>query len=164
MFDLHCTTALVLVVLCWGARCQPNDTSTLEEVFTDQPCSMQIDLEFINQTTNHVIPFETLLSEQVCEIDNLLDQIVNVDQLQLADDFELINTTRVGSIDETFAILNNLISIGRNMSKPFSSLTQRLISRFSFLLYEIQVSPQCMASLVSLITAVRNNELWALKC
>lgn len=123
-------------------------------------CS-RFDLNFVNATHSKLIPL--LNEDEVCEIDALIDQILPEDY-QVAVNFQLGESSHVAHINETFLILNRLVSLAHNYSATFSPIAQRVFTRLSFLLYEVQLSPQCMASLHSLITATSRNELWAMKC
>lgn len=123
-------------------------------------CS-RFDLNFVNATHSKLIPL--LEEDELCEIDALIEQILPEDYT-VAANFQLGESSHVAHINETFLILNRLVSLAHNYSATFSPLAQRVFTRLSFLLYEVQLSPQCMASLHSLVTASSRNELWAMKC
>lgn len=131
------------------------------------------DLAFFNDTFMKMINVDRKNSTLSNNFDNELDDDCQIDQIiddifpsdyQVDRHFDFQKAVWTENIDETFNIAHRLIDLGRNFSRRFSPLLQRMSRQFSFLAYELQLSPQCMASLVKIGQAMNKNELWSFKC
>lgn len=101
--------------------------------------------------------------EEACELDAILDSIIPP-SYEVARNFNLSSHRRVGHIRETLAIFDNIIKLGASYRQTFAPLIQKLVTRFSFLAYEIQLSPACLQSVLAISQGLQKNEFWAFKC
>ncbi|KAH9511887.1 hypothetical protein DERF_010311 [Dermatophagoides farinae] len=121
------------------------------------------DLAFLNDTYAKLINVDrknsTLINENNdddddqlddCQIDQFIDDIFPANY-QVDSNFDFQKAIWTDNIDQTFVIAHRLIDLGRNFSHRLTPLLQRMSRQLSFLAYELQLSPQCMASLVKIV-------------
>ncbi|XP_054163730.1 uncharacterized protein LOC128961509 [Oppia nitens] len=100
------------------------------------------------------------IAEDLCEIDEIIDKL-------LPDDYQQSKQTNISSrvdhINQTFAQFDRIMKLVSNYSTNLSPIFQKLMARFSTIIYEISLEPLCMASLVTIAEAINNRHLWALK-
>ena len=68
----------------------------------------------------------------------------------------------VKNINKTFEIIDRLSNIAVNLSKDI--LTNNDLSKIVELFFSLDVAMDCLLSLVEVVSAVRKEELWAVKC
>ena len=100
-------------------------------------------------------------NDDICTIDEIIDRLLPADYDQGK---ELNVTWKVDHINETFARIDRLIQLVNNYSATMSPLLQKVVARFSTIIYEISLPPECMSSLVVIGEAVAKRQLWAMKC
>ena len=99
-----------------------------------------------------------------CSEDEIIDRFVDI---FIPDDYEEGKAnikTSMGSINETLEALNRLEVFGQNISRKMSEFHKRITNRMSEALMTINLEPNCMKSLMRIMSAARNGEVWALKC
>jgi hypothetical protein len=68
-------------------------------------------------------------------------------------------TRNVKHINDTFDIVSNLFSISNNLF-----LDKNLFSQLAEILYSVELSPLCLASIARISRAINERNYWALKC
>lgn len=92
----------------------------------------------------------------------------------LPDDYEEISDSihqkdlyrQIHHINDTLALGQRLFDYGQKLkaNKDIESTVLYLSSVFMDKIYAAQISAQCSADLLNVLTGIRNQELWALKC
>lgn len=99
--------------------------------------------------------------DDICAIDELIDRLLPVDYDQGRHESVKWRATH---INETFARIDRLVKLANNYSVNLSPVLQKVMARFSSLIYEISLPPECMSSLVVIGDAMAKRQLWAMKC
>jgi hypothetical protein len=68
-------------------------------------------------------------------------------------------TRNVKHINDTFDIVSHLFSIANNLF-----LDKNLFSQLAEILYSVELSPLCLASIIRISQAINEGNYWALKC
>jgi hypothetical protein len=68
-------------------------------------------------------------------------------------------TRNVKHINDTFDIVLHLFSIANNLF-----LDKNLFSQLAEILYSVELSPLCLASIIRISQAINEGNYWALKC
>ena len=76
----------------------------------------------------------------------------------------MIPVARTDHINETIAIFARLYQYSQNISSKIGPTMKRITPRIMEMIYSIDLSPECMASLVRIGGAINDGNLWALKC
>ncbi|CAG2102495.1 unnamed protein product [Medioppia subpectinata] len=98
-----------------------------------------------------------------CSDDVLLNKFIDI---FIPDDYEegKANIKRsMGTMNETMAAIRRLQTLGQNISEKMSEFNKRMTNRMSEMLMTINLEPTCMASIMRIMTGVRNGEVWAMK-
>ena len=99
-----------------------------------------------------------------CSEDKIIDRFVDI---FIPDDYEEGKAnikTSMGTLNETLEAMNRLQVFGQNISRKMSEFNKRITNRMSEALMTINLEPNCMTSLMRIMSAARNGEVWALKC
>jgi hypothetical protein len=99
-----------------------------------------------------------------CSADEIIDQFIDI---LTPDDYEEGKTNikyEILNFEETLEALNRLQQYSRNVSAKMSDFSKSIYSRIYDVFMEVDLSPECMKSLARVGSAIRNGELWALKC
>ena len=99
-----------------------------------------------------------------CPPDEIIDRFLEILTPDDYDEGKANIKNELKSFDEFLSAQNRIQEYGRNVSDRLSEFTKRLNGRMSEATMEVNLSPDCMKSLVRIGTAARNGELWALKC
>lgn len=124
------------------------------------------DIEFLNQSNDRLIRFyneQNNDDDERCILDELIDQLVP-NGFRINHQFDLDRAYRTENLNETFHIIENLFRLNQNLTALAQPLINQLVTRLSFLAYEIQLSSDCLKSLLEIINGLRSREIWSLKC
>lgn len=124
-----------------------------------------INLSFLESIQNDLIqinnPNES--NNEVCEIDSLIDRLVPPN-FEVTRNIDVTALAHVAHINQTFAILERILKMTNSYRETLNPLITRFATRFSFLIYEIQLSPICLNTLLEIGRAMGRSEFWAFKC
>jgi hypothetical protein len=98
-----------------------------------------------------------------CTLDNIMDNA----SYYLPDDYEenekIGVKKRVKHINETFALIYRLNKYMNNITKKLEPLKKRIASRFMEAIYSMDVTNDCMTSIVNIVKGISEGQWWAIK-
>ena len=103
-------------------------------------------------------------SDDQCSPDEIISQILDI---LTPEDFEEGKEnikSDIESFNETIEAVLRLQQYTRNVSQKMSEFSKRMNSRLSETLMTIDLPSDCMTSLIRIMSAAKNGELWAIKC
>lgn len=115
-----------------------------------------------NNVWNDLTIYENeVIKDEICSIDDLIDKLLPEDY----EEGKLLNVSAtVGHINQTFLRIDRIIKLFTNYSNNLSPILQKLMVRFSTIIYEISLPTECMASLAVIFDSIMNRNVWAMKC
>jgi hypothetical protein len=145
-------TSLISYLLCFAIK----GSETLNNTDYDESL-----IDYSDEDSNS--------EENICSIDQFVSDF-NVTSL-LPDDYKpVINDCEfrgvVPHINQTIERIDRLVKWAQKSynNNEIVRAMKLIVSRISETLYESDLSPDCLASILQVIDGIRNGKLWAIKC
>ena len=99
-----------------------------------------------------------------CSADEVITKMIDIFTPEDFEEGKQNMKTDIESFNETLKAIIRLQEYSRNVSRKMSEFSKRLNSQLSETLMTIDLPSECLSSLVRIMSAAKNGELWALKC
>ena len=103
-------------------------------------------------------------SSDQCSADEVIAKILDILTPEDLEEGKENIKSDIESFNETIEAVLRLQQYARNVSQKMSEFSKRLNSRLSETLMTINLPSDCLTSLIRIMTAAKNGELWAIKC